>query len=320
MKHQMKPNKTLKLLDVLYIGSKLGLDRINIKLSEDLVNVGIASLQSGGKSGRSLDYCIVEEPLVNDVLTEVYEHLTKKKFGEILSESLMITHPPTRGQHFQLICSCLLKNFCNLKPNLNVFDFLEQLYGPQKYPEWTKEAILNIESAGDCEELGFRDDIEAIEFMIDNFDHGLLLRPQNQLRPDLFSMKRLKVNDNYRWSLLCSTKLVKDFSGEKRDNDKHSTNFDKLYWEKTGTKVNPQVSKKHKELDTILKSKSIRNIGSLRIHIVIHAKPQMKRVPAELIEFDGDDVVAYFNKDIFEKLCNNVTEVFDAVHDIINKS
>jgi hypothetical protein len=44
----------LKLLDVLYIGSKLGLDRINIKLSEDLVNVGIASLRSGGQSGRSL--------------------------------------------------------------------------------------------------------------------------------------------------------------------------------------------------------------------------------------------------------------------------
>jgi len=45
----------------------------------------------------------------------------------------------------------------------------------------------------------------------------------------------------------------------------------------------------------------------------------MKRVPAELIEFDGNDVVAYFNKDIFKKLCNNATEVFDAVHDIYTR-
>jgi len=301
----------LKLLDVLYIGSKLGLDRINIKLSQDLINVGIASLHSG--LGRSSDYCIVEEPLVKDVLTEVYEHLTKKKFGEILSQRLdMITDERTRGHYFQLLCTCLLKNFCNQKPNLTVFDFLEKLYGEQQYPKWTKEAKLNIESAGDCEELGFSNDIETIKFMIDNIDHGLLLKPQDQLRPDLFSLQKLKVNDY--WSLLCSTKLVRKFY--ERDNDKHSTNFDKLYWNKTGTEVNSQVTKKREALDSLLKTKSIRNIGSLRLHIVIHTKPQMKKLPAELIEYDGNDIVAYFNEDIFKKFCSNATEVFNVVHDV----
>jgi len=149
--------------------------------------------------------------------------------------------------------------------------------------------------------------------MIDYNDHGLLLRPNNQLRPDLFSLNKLKDNDY--WSLLCSTKLVKNFSEKQRINDKNSTDFGKLYWKNTGTGVNPKAKKKREKLDEMLKSASIRNIGSLRLHIVLHAKPKMMK----LIEFLGNDIVVYFDEDLFKKLCNNLTEVCPVVMGEINK-
>jgi len=52
-----------ELLLKLYIKSSLGLDRINIELSENLINIGIASLRNTrSASGESKDYCVVEEP------------------------------------------------------------------------------------------------------------------------------------------------------------------------------------------------------------------------------------------------------------------
>jgi len=88
------------------------------------------------------DYCVVAEPLALQALIEAYEELTGKDFGQLVFEYLTEEDERIRGQHFQIICSCMMKMYCN-QPNLKVYNFLKQLYGEKEYPEWTKLATFH---------------------------------------------------------------------------------------------------------------------------------------------------------------------------------
>jgi len=263
-----------------------------------------------------MDYCVVAEPLALQALTEAYEELTGKDFGQIVKKFLTNERDERkRGMNFQLICSCFMKMYCNQQPNFPVYNFLKHLYGEKEYPEWTKLATLHkIESIGNYKVLGWWSDNEVMEFMVKNPQHELLLLPQNEARPDMLSLNLLQNNDY--WSLLISTKLVKTFSVN--ESDKNSTNIQLLYFQTDGIMINSKAADKRKGFeDNILKN--YKNVGSLRLHIVISPSTyEMTNDKLIQIEENGD-VVAYFNKDIFKKFCSGYPQIFESVCDIVEK-
>jgi len=317
IKKMKNRKKRLDLLDImrqLYIKAKLQVQRIYLPTIEDFLNIGLVVLQTR-TSGT--DYCVVAEPLALQVLIKAYEKLTGKDFGQLVNEYLTVEDERQRGQNFQLICSCMMKMYCNQQPNLTVYNFLKQLYGEKEYPEWTKLATFHkIESIGNYKALGWRSDNEIIEFMVKNPHHELLLLPQNEARPDMLSLNLLQNNDY--WSLLMSTKLLKRFSD--RTSDKNSTNIQLLYFTTDGKSINPKAVQKRESFeDTILKK--YKNVGSLRLHIVLYPRTEEKTTD-ELIQIEENgDVVVYFNLDIFKKFCSpGCSQIFETVSDIVVKN
>jgi len=158
--------------------------------------------------------------------------------------------------------------------------------------------------------------------MVKNRHHELLLLPQNEARPDMLSLNLLQNNDY--WSLLMSTKLLKRFSA--RTSDKNSTNIQLLYFTTDGKSINPNAKEKRSSLDNILKK--YKNVGSLRLHIVLYPRTEVK-TNDELIQIEENgDVVAYFNMDIFKKFCppgdlllsSYISQIFETVRDVVEKN
>jgi len=287
------PSDFNDIITYFYFDSKLGNGCLRWAANEEFVNIGIASLSQR----KANIYMSIKEPICIRVLGKVYENFYRINFSSKIKEKLlMFLKSGGKGIIFEMVCAFILKQ----KNGEKLKNFLEDLFNDKmigvNLPSWANNAVLNIESVGEAKALGFDDDLNCIQFMVLNRDHGLLLRPNPQVRADILSFNLLEDKYLY-WVFACSTKMY----SKKVDipNDRSSTDPDKFYYKEDGSGVNPTCKEIEKNYRSITKSNNLRRVGSFRMHIIL---PESKQFEKEL-EVIGEDIVVYVNLKRFEKFC-----------------
>ncbi|PKK74160.1 hypothetical protein RhiirC2_307428 [Rhizophagus irregularis] len=155
--------------------------------------------------------------------------------------------------------------------NKTVFEFVNEIYGyDQLYlPNWTKKAIIDIESYGNVQmfsqlDVKLKDDVDVIKSLLyESIFSKYMLVPGHLVRPDGIYISKLNI-DTY-WTLLISTKMyTSKLSGKGVDDDKNSTDWSLLYHKKNGEVTCKNLKER---LDDVRQDFTCQ--GSLRIHFIL---------------------------------------------------
>ncbi|CAB5374936.1 unnamed protein product [Rhizophagus irregularis] len=215
--------------------------------SAKLVDCGIASL----KSDKDKIFWQVKEPLAIEVVKAV----------------LFSRSNTSKGIIWQYLVIGRLMDF----NNKTVFEFVNEIYGyDQLYlPNWTKKAIIDIESYGNVQmfsqlDVKLKDDVDVIKSLLyESIFSKYMLVPGHLVRPDGIYISKLNI-DTY-WTLLISTKMyTSKLSGKGVDDDKNSTDWSLLYHKKNGEVTCKNLKER---LDDVRQDFTCQ--GSLRIHFIL---------------------------------------------------
>ncbi|CAB5363383.1 unnamed protein product [Rhizophagus irregularis] len=253
--------------------------------SAKLVDCGIASL----KSDKDKIFWQVKEPLAIEVVKAV----------------LFSRSNTSKGIIWQYLVIGRLMDF----NNKTVFEFVNEIYGyDQLYlPNWTKKAIIDIESYGNVQmfsqlDVKLKDDVDVIKSLLyESIFSKYMLVPGHLVRPDGIYISKLNI-DTY-WTLLISTKMyTSKLSGKGVDDDKNSTDWSLLYHKKNGEVTCKNLKER---LDDVRQDFTCQ--GSLRIHFILpgvaqeRTSNQSSRSNRGGCFTENNDVIMYIDEKLLER-------------------
>ncbi|CAB5160896.1 unnamed protein product [Rhizophagus irregularis] len=253
--------------------------------SAKLVDCGIASL----KSDKDKIFWQVKEPLAIEVVKAV----------------LFSRSNTSKGIIWQYLVIGRLMDF----NNKTVFEFVNEIYGyDQPYlPNWTKKAIIDIESYGNVQmfsqlDVKLKDDVDVIKSLLyESIFSKYMLVPGHLVRPDGIYISKLNI-DTY-WTLLISTKMyTSKLSGKGVDDDKNSTDWSLLYHKKNGEVTCKNLKER---LDDVRQDFTCQ--GSLRIHFILpgvaqeRTSNQSSRSNRGGCFTENNDVIMYIDEKLLER-------------------
>jgi len=188
-----------------------------------------------------------------------------------------------------------------------VYEFVSEIYGDQTHlPDWTKKAIINIESYGNNQmfsrlDAELKDDVDVIENLLNysRFSKYLLV-PEYLTRPDGIYIGKLDVSTI--WTLLLSTKMLSEnLSGKDFDADKRSTDWNLLYYKKNGKEIIRNCEGLRQKLDKVRNNFTCQ--GSLRIHFILPdvAQNRTSNLSKGGCHTENNDVIMYIDKNLLER-------------------
>ncbi|EXX58839.1 hypothetical protein GLOIN_2v261012 [Rhizophagus irregularis DAOM 181602=DAOM 197198] len=193
--------------------------------------------------------------------------------------------------------------------NKTVFEFVNEIYGyDQLYlPNWTKKAIIDIESYGNVQmfsqlDVKLKDDVDVIKSLLyESIFSKYMLVPGHLVRPDGIYISKLNI-DTY-WTLLISTKMyTSKLSGKGVDDDKNSTDWSLLYHKKNGEVTCKNLKER---LDDVRQDFTCQ--GSLRIHFILpgvaqeRTSNQSSRSNRGGCFTENNDVIMYIDEKLLER-------------------
>ncbi|KAF9084833.1 hypothetical protein BGX27_003693 [Mortierella sp. AM989] len=208
-----------------------------------------------------------------------------------------------------------------------VTEFVRKFYSDPRIvlPQWTSQAVLNVESYGDADmftlQSGFshEDDIDAIDKLLDDANsRTYILQPANIMRPDGLYIGRL-YNQPARqyWTLLFSAKFYNTpMSTQKTiDEDRASTDWSLAYHTKKG---------KVKATNLVTKLQGLQGYsahrGSLRIHFVLPGLAASKDgSPRGGIQVEDNDVLMYIDRSMLEELFQLIPNIAEDLNELLEK-
>ncbi|CAG8587821.1 1995_t:CDS:10 [Rhizophagus irregularis] len=244
--------------------------------SAKLVDCGIASL----KSDKDKIFWQVKEPLAIEVVKAVLFSRHHLVIGRLMDFN-----------------------------NKTVFEFVNEIYGyDQLYlPNWTKKAIIDIESYGNVQmfsqlDVKLKDDVDVIKSLLyESIFSKYMLVPGHLVRPDGIYISKLNI-DTY-WTLLISTKMyTSKLSGKGVDDDKNSTDWSLLYHKKNGEVTCKNLKER---LDDVRQDFTCQ--GSLRIHFILpgvaqeRTSNQSSRSNRGGCFTENNDVIMYIDEKLLER-------------------
>ena len=254
----------------------------------------------------------IKEPLVveviNTVLYSKYKCPTKALIKNLISElqekiadSNFDTSDTAKGLVWQYLVLARLIDF----KGETVYDFVNKFYNNQtQLPDWTEDAIINIELYGNKTILSMldnalkdvKDDVDVVKKLLWESTKNKLLVPSPAMRPDGLFIGKCDLNTY--WTFLTSAKFhSKNLSSNDFETDLRSTDWKLVYCQVNGEKVNcPNLKEK---LETVCEE--FVHCGSIRVHFIYPGVASGRGG----CYVQGNDVIMYIDKTLlghyFEK-------------------